>query len=73
MPHSYEPIPGDWYQRHDNGFKFEIVDVDENEGLIDLQYADGSVDQLDREGWGALDIAPSEPSEDLDVEPPAGQ
>jgi hypothetical protein len=64
---SIEPIVGDWYSSH--GERFEVVAVDEDERTIEVQYADGTLAEIDIDDWalrskaGALSI--SEQPEDL--------
>lgn len=48
------PTPGigDWF-RLSGGALFEVVALDEDEGTIDIQYFDGTVEEMDREDWEA--------------------
>ncbi len=63
---SIEPVVGDWYRSH--GQLFEVVATDEVEQLIEIQHADGNLEEMDLEDWtiraraGSLAIA--EPPED---------
>ncbi|HEY6484096.1 MAG TPA: DUF6763 family protein [Steroidobacteraceae bacterium] len=71
------PLPniGEWY-RHTGGDLFEVVAFDEDDGTIEIQYFDGTVEEMDAEDWEgqwaerALEVA--EPPEDwsgsVDVE-----
>lgn len=71
------PVPtiGEWY-RHTGGDSFEVVAFDEDDGTIEIQYFDGTVEEMDTEDWDsqwadrALEAA--EPPEDwtgsVDVE-----
>jgi hypothetical protein len=71
-----QPNIGNWY-RVSGGETFEVVAVDDDDGTIEIQYFDGTVEELDIEDWeaqwedGALETA--EPPEDwsgsVDVEP----
>jgi hypothetical protein len=55
---AFQPIPtplptiGDWY-RYSAGELFEVVAVDEDEGTIEIQHFDGTVEELDFEDWAA--------------------
>lgn len=70
------PNIGEWY-RHTGGNSFEVVAFDEDDGTIEIQYFDGTVEEMDTEDWDsqwadrALETA--EPPEDwtgsVDVEP----
>ena len=46
------PIPsiGEWY-RHTGGDAFEVVAFDEDDGTIEIQYFDGTVEEMDTEDW----------------------
>src|ERR1700759_3419835 len=46
------PIPGigEWY-RHTGGDSFEVVALDEDDGTIEIQYFDGTVEEMDTEDW----------------------
>jgi hypothetical protein len=70
-----QPGIGDWY-RLNGGALFEVVALDDDDGTIEIQYFDGTVEEMDIEDWesqwedGALESA--EPPEDwsgsVDVE-----
>jgi hypothetical protein len=60
-----EPVPriGDWY-KNSAGEAFEIVAQDEEDDTLELQYYDGTVEELDREAWEASRPELIEPPED---------
>ena len=64
-----EPIVGDWYSSR--GERFEVVAVDDDESTIEVQFADGTVAEIDADEWslrcqaGALRTA--DPPEDLNA------
>ncbi len=64
---SIEPIVGDWYSSH--GELFEVVAVDEAENVLEVQYADGTVAELDLDDWAlqskAGTLRTAEPPEDV--------
>lgn len=43
---------GDWY-RLNGGESFEIVAVDEDDGTIDIQHFDGTLEEMELEDWDA--------------------
>jgi hypothetical protein len=47
-----EPQVGNWY-RFTGGDVFEIVALDSDDGTIELQYYDGTVEEMDVEDWDA--------------------
>ena len=69
------PGIGEWY-RLNGGELFEVVAVDEDDGTIELQYFDGTVEEMDVDDWnaqwddGALEAAeaPEDWSGSVDVE-----
>jgi len=71
------PIPsiGSWY-RHTGGDSFEVVAFDEDDGTIEIQYFDGTVEEMDTEDWRSQwadrELETAEPPEDftgsMDVE-----
>lgn len=72
-----QPSIGTWYRQREGGALFEVVAVDDDDGTIEIQYFDGTVEEMDIEDWdgqwedGALEGA--QPPEDwtgsVDVEP----
>jgi hypothetical protein len=49
---SPQPGIGDWY-RLTGGELFEVVALDEDDGTIELQYFDGTIEEMDVEDWDA--------------------
>ena len=72
-----QPGIGDWYRQKEGGSLFEVVAFDDDDGTIEIQYYDGTVEELDIEDWeaqwedGALEGAgpPEDWSGSVDVEP----
>ncbi len=67
-----EPVIGNWYRRS-NGSLFEIVAFDEQSATIELQFFDGTIDEVDMETWPTLIIekvdAPEDWSGAVDMDP----
>lgn len=67
-----EPVIGHWYRRP-NGSLFEIVAFDEQAKTIELQFFDGTIDEVDMETWPTLIIekvgAPEDWSGSVDMDP----
>lgn len=59
-----DPIVGNWYEHLDKGLKFEVVAVDEDEALVEVQYFNGDIEEIDLETWYELEIEPAEAPED---------
>jgi hypothetical protein len=47
-----EPVIGNWY-RFTDGDVFEIVALDADDGTIELQYYDGTIEEMDVEDWNS--------------------
>ena len=66
------PVVGKWYARP-GGDSFEIVAYDPDDGTIEIQYFDGTIEELDIDDWNEELIEPASPPEDwtgsVDVEP----
>lgn len=64
---SAQPDIGEWY-RIRGGDQFEVVAVDEDDGTVEVQYFDGTVEELDLGDWEAQrangDLAEAEAPED---------
>ena len=59
-----EPIEGNWYHHINTGQDFMVVDVNEAEGTVDIQYFDGNLEELELEEWEEMDLEEIEPPED---------
>ena len=59
-----DPIVGNWYHHLETGQDFMVVDVNEKEGTVDIQYFDGDIEELEMEEWEEMDIEEIEPPED---------
>ncbi|BAU48334.1 hypothetical protein SVA_1780 [Sulfurifustis variabilis] len=53
MPNELTPAPGSWYEL-DTGEVFTVTGIDFAHGLIEVEYVDGRVDQLDLAAWPGL-------------------
>jgi len=71
MSHSQfiDPVVGNWY--HSHGQQFEVVAVDDAERLIEIQHADGDLEEIELDDWTtrcrAGSLAPSGAPEDLRI------
>lgn len=72
---SAQPDIGGWY-RIRNGELFEVVAIDDNDGTIEVQYFDGTVEEIDLGDWetqhanGDIEVAeaPDDWSGSVDVD-----
>lgn len=57
MPTDIEPIEGNWYEAIEDGARFFVVTVDEEEGIVELQHDDGTPEEITLEAWREADLA----------------
>jgi hypothetical protein len=66
------PVIGQWYRRT-GGDSFEVVAIDRDDRTIEIQYFDGTVEELEAEDWLEDEIEAAEAPEDwtgsVDIEP----
>jgi hypothetical protein len=63
MSRDHNPVPGKWYESLDDEEVFRVLSVDEDAELIELQYEDGDVEEIDYETWQELDLELTEEPE----------
>jgi hypothetical protein len=51
-----EPVPGQWYQNVEEEETFRVLTVDEDSELIEIEYLDGDLEELDVEAWHEMDL-----------------
>jgi len=52
----YEPTPGQWYENLEEEEQFHVLTVDEDSELIEIEYLDGDIEELDLEAWREMDL-----------------
>ena len=66
------PVIGYWYRRT-NGNLLKIVAVDEDDATIEVQFFDGTIDEVDVDTWNGLLLERVDPPEDwsgsVDMDP----
>ena len=61
MLNRLEPVVGKWY-RNEAGATFEVVAMDED--VIEIQYFDGAIEELDIDSWYSQLLKPGAEPED---------
>jgi hypothetical protein len=59
----FTPTVGQWYVRRD-GMRFEVIDIDDGDGLIEVQDEDGTLDEIDAQEWTKINLELSTQPED---------
>ena len=66
------PVIGHWYRRT-NGNLLKIVAVDEEDATIEVQFFDGTIDEVDFDTWNSMLLervgAPEDWSGSVDMDP----
>lgn len=57
------PVIGDWYKMSGGGI-FEVVAFDEDDGTIEIQHYDGTVEEYELDAWREMLLLSVEPPED---------
>jgi hypothetical protein len=52
----YEPVAGQWYENIDENESFRVLSVDEDSELIEIEYLDGDIEEIDLDTWTELDL-----------------
>ena len=56
MAREYEPAVGQWYENIDDSESFRVRSVDEDAELVEIEYLDGDIEELDLDTWQELDL-----------------
>jgi len=52
----YEPVPSQWYENVEEEESFRVLSVDEDSELIEIEYLDGDIEEIDLETWHEMDL-----------------
>jgi hypothetical protein len=52
----YEPVPGQWYENLEEEESFRVLSVDEDSELLEIEYLDGDIEEIDLESWHEMDL-----------------
>lgn len=56
MGRDYEPVRGQWYENAQEDETFRVLSVDEDAELVEIEYLDGDIEELDLDAWHELDL-----------------
>jgi len=59
----YEPVPGQWYENVEDEESFRVLTVDEDSELVEIEYLDGEIEEIDLETWHEMDLEQTEEPE----------
>ena len=63
MSRDYEPVPGQWYENLEDEESFRVLTVDEDSELVEIEYLDGEIEEIDLETWHEMDLERTEEPE----------
>src|SRR5436305_7832566 len=52
----YEPVPSQWYENVEEEEPFRVLSMDEDSELIEIEYLDGDIEEIDLEAWHEMDL-----------------
>jgi TATA-binding protein-associated factor Taf7 len=52
----YEPVPGQWYENLEEEEPFRVLTMDEDSELVEIEYLDGDIEEIDLESWHEMDL-----------------
>ena len=56
MGRDYEPVKGQWYENVEEDETFRVLSVDEDADLVEIEYLDGDIEEIDVEAWHEMDL-----------------
>ncbi|MGH8289480.1 MAG: DUF6763 family protein [Steroidobacteraceae bacterium] len=56
MSRDYEPVRGQWYENLEDDESFRVLTVDEDSELVEIEYLDGEIEEIDLETWHEMDL-----------------
>ncbi len=52
----FEPVKGQWYENVEEDELFRVLSVDEDGELVEIEYVDGDIEEMDLDSWHELDL-----------------
>jgi hypothetical protein len=59
----YDPVQGQWYEDLEENEIFRVLSVDPDEEIIEVQYENGDIEEIDLDTWHELDLEHAEEPE----------
>ena len=56
MSRDYEPTAGQWYENVEEEESFRVLSVDEDSELVEIEYVDGDIEEIDMEAWHVMEL-----------------
>jgi len=52
----YEPVAGQWYENVEEDDSFRVLSVDPDAELVEIEYLDGDIEEIDLDTWHEMDL-----------------
>jgi hypothetical protein len=59
----YDPVQGQWYEDLEENEIFKVLSVDPDEEIVEIQYENGDIEEIDLDTWHELDLEHAEEPE----------
>ena len=56
MSRDYDPVQGQWYEDLEENEIFKVLSVDPDEEIVEIQYENGDIEEIDLDTWHELDL-----------------
>lgn len=56
MSRDKEPVVGQWYVNAEEEETFRVITVDEDAEMVEIEYLDGEIEELNIDEWHELDL-----------------
>ena len=63
MARDYDPVQGKWYEDLEENEVFKVLSVDPDQELVEVQYENGDIEEIDLDTWPELDLEQAEEPE----------
>ena len=63
MARDYDPVQGQWFEDLEENEIFRVLSVDPDEEIIEIQYENGDIEEIDLDTWHELDLERAEEPE----------
>ncbi|MET0987104.1 MAG: DUF6763 family protein [Steroidobacteraceae bacterium] len=63
MGRDYDPVAGKWYEDLEENEVFQVLSVDPDEEIVEIQYENGDIEEIDLDTWHELDLEHAEKPE----------
>lgn len=56
MGRDYDPVKGQWFEDLEENEIFLVLSVDPDQELVEIQYENGDIEEIDLDTWHELDL-----------------